>query len=69
MRGDHDAALEELEQLVDGGWRYYWWELDTLPQFALLADRPRFKALVERLERGVAEQRAYFEAHRDEPLI
>jgi TolB-like protein/tetratricopeptide (TPR) repeat protein/DNA-binding winged helix-turn-helix (wHTH) protein len=69
MRGDHDAALEELEQLVDGGWRYYWWELDTLPQFALLADRPRFKALVERLERGVAEQREYFEAHRDEPLI
>jgi TolB-like protein/Flp pilus assembly protein TadD len=69
MKGEYDAALTELEELVDSGWRYYWWVIDDLPEFEPLFQRPRFKAMMERLERGVAEQREYFEAHRDDPLI
>jgi len=69
MKGEYDAALTELEALVGSGWRYYWWVIDDLPEFEPLFQRPRFKAMIERLERGVAEQREYFEAHRDDPLI
>jgi tetratricopeptide (TPR) repeat protein len=69
MKGNYEAALDELEDLVDGGWRYYWWVLDDLAEFEPLKDRPRFQRLIQRLEEGVAEQRAYFEEHRDQPLI
>ncbi len=69
LSGDHDAALDSLQELVDGGWRYYWWGLEYYPTFAPIADHPRFRALQEKLEAGVREQREYFETRRDEPLI
>lgn len=69
MKGDYDAALDSLDALIDSGWRYYWWVLDDLPEFEPLHDHPRFRALIQRLEDGVAEQRAHFEDHRDRPLI
>jgi tetratricopeptide (TPR) repeat protein len=68
LRGEPEAALESLEKLVDGGWRYYWWGLAQRPEFLDLADSPRFEALLEQLEDGVREQREYFEARRDAPL-
>lgn len=70
LKGDTDAALAELERLVDDGWRYYWWGLDYYyPTFALIVDHPRFQALQEKLEAGVREQLEYFETTRDEPLV
>lgn len=68
MKGEHDAALDALDELVDSGWRYYWWVLDDVPEFEPLREHPRFLRMMERLEDGVAEQRAYFEEHRDQPL-
>ncbi|NKI34054.1 tetratricopeptide repeat protein [Wenzhouxiangella sp. XN79A] len=67
LHGRHEQALVALEELVED-WRYYWWGLDYYPEFAPIRDTPRFRALMERLERGVAEEREYFEAHRDAPL-
>lgn len=69
LNGDHDAALDVLEELVEDDWRYYWWGLEYYPTFQPLVDHPRFRALQEKLEAGVREQREYFEARRDEPLI
>lgn len=69
LEGNEAAALDALEELVDQDWRYYWWALKGQPEFAPLLDRPRFRALFERLESGVREQREYFEANRDEPLF
>lgn len=69
LEGNEAAALDALEELVDRDWRYYWWALKGQPEFAPLLDHPRFRALFERLEAGVREQREYFEANRDEPLV
>jgi len=69
FNGDFDAALDVLEELVDNGWRYYWWVLEPYPIFESIADHPRFRALVEALEAGVREQREWFETNRDQPLI
>jgi len=63
--GDYDAALDELEDLVEDDWRYYWWGLEDYPTFAPIVEHPRFRALQEKLEAGVREQREYFEANRD----
>ncbi|MBU1190022.1 MAG: tetratricopeptide repeat protein [Gammaproteobacteria bacterium] len=68
MQGRHDDALQELDKLINSGWRYYWWRLDAYPEFAALAERPEFIALQQQLEAGVATQRAWFEANRDVQL-
>jgi len=68
MQGKHDAALQELDKLINSGWRYYWWRLDAYPEFAALAKRPEFIALQKRLEAGVAAQRAWFETNREVQL-
>jgi len=69
LSGDHEAALDSLEELIDDGWRYYWWGLDYYPTFAPIVEDPRFRALHEKLEAGVREQREWFEANREAPLI
>jgi len=69
LKGDYEAALDELEALVDDEWRYYWWGLDYYPSFAPIVDHPRFHALQDKLEVGVRQQREDFEARRNEPLI
>ncbi len=68
FKGEYDAAIAVLEELVDSGWRYYWFTLDTYPSFRPIYDDPRFIELNERLYEGVREQREWFEANRDEPL-
>jgi TolB-like protein/DNA-binding winged helix-turn-helix (wHTH) protein/Flp pilus assembly protein TadD len=68
LHGDYEAALDELEDLIDDDWRYYWWGLDDYPEFAPVVSDPRFQAMVDRLEEGVRQQRQYFEANRDDPL-
>ncbi|MGK7296598.1 MAG: tetratricopeptide repeat protein [Candidatus Wenzhouxiangella sp. M2_3B_020] len=70
LKGEHDAALASLEELVDDEWRYYWWGLDYYyPSFRQLRDREEFRQLIERLENGVQTQRQQFEAHRNVPLV
>ncbi|NBB93671.1 MAG: tetratricopeptide repeat protein [Gammaproteobacteria bacterium] len=69
LEGNEAAALDALEALVDRDWRYYWWALEGQPEYAPLLDDPRFQALYERLRAGVREQREYFEANRDKPLV
>ena len=69
LKGEHDAALAFLEDLVDDDWRYYWWGLDHYPTFRPLHDREEFWQLIERLENGVRTQREQFEAERSTPLV
>lgn len=70
LKGDHDAALAFLKELVADDWRYYWWGLDYYyPSFRPLHDRPEFQDLLKRLEEGVRQQREAFQAQHDAPLI
>jgi TolB-like protein/DNA-binding winged helix-turn-helix (wHTH) protein/Tfp pilus assembly protein PilF len=68
LNNDYDAAIQALEELVAGDWRYYWWGLESYPSFAPIVDDPRFIKLDERLREGVRRQREWFEANRDQPL-
>jgi len=70
LHGNYEAALTALEDLVDSGWRYYWWGLDFYyPSLQPIVDTERFKRLIARLEAGVAEQRAKFEQLQSEGTI
>ena len=68
LKGEHDAALDALETLVDSDWRYYWWGLDSYPSFAPIVDHQRFRALQQKLEAGVWQQRDWFQTNKDLPL-
>ena len=58
LEGRHEAALEELEVLVDGGWSVSWrWEIQHNPIYDPVRKHPRYLAIVERLERHVAAER------------
>lgn len=59
VAGQHEAALTELERIIDDGWRIHWrWETEMNPNFSDIRDRSAFKSLIRRLEADIAEQRA-----------
>ncbi len=69
LHGDYEAAIDELEALVESDWRYYWWGLDFYyPSLRPIVETERFKRLIAELEAGVAEQRLQFEAMQAEAL-
>ena len=56
LRGDLDIALDRLEQAVEAGWREYYTRRHD-PRWVILADDPRFRALMERVRVDVDRQR------------
>lgn len=68
LKDDPAGALAELEDLIEGGWRYSWWGLENLVVFESLHEHPRFRELLRQLHRSVDAQREHFLRHRDEPL-
>ena len=58
LLGEDQAALHELERVVDRGWRLQWrWETDLNANFIALRDAPGFRRIIGRIEADVAEQR------------
>ena len=58
MLGDDEQALSALTEAVDAGWRVYWRiYLPHDPALAALRERPKFPAIVARLEADMAAQR------------
>jgi tetratricopeptide (TPR) repeat protein len=56
LRGDHDRALDLLEQAIEAGWRsYYIRQRD--PFWAVLAEHPRYRALMARVKADVGRMR------------
>ena len=63
VEGRHEAALEALETLVEGGWSVSWrWEIERNPIYDPVRDHPRYRTIVERLERHVVAQRGAIES-------
>jgi TolB-like protein len=57
--GRNEAALDELERIIDSGWRFNWrWTTDLNASFNGIRDTARFRSLVQRLATDIAEQRA-----------
>ena len=59
LLGEKQAALSELRQQVDDGWRHLWrWEMEYSPNFESLRKEPEFLAIVEFLNADMARQLA-----------
>jgi tetratricopeptide (TPR) repeat protein len=57
LLGEKQAALNELRQQVDNGWRTLWrWETEFNPNFESLRDEPEFLAIIEFLSTDMARQ-------------
>jgi len=57
LLGDKQAAIKELRQQMDGGWRVFWrWETELNPNFESLREETEFQALVEILRTDMARQ-------------
>jgi len=69
LHGDRDKALERLEAGIDNGWRSYTYQAFIDANFMSLWEDSDFIALKQRVAGIMDAERAYFEAHRDEPLF
>jgi len=69
LRGNRELALERLKSAIDSGWRLYTYSTFIDANFISLREDPGFIAQKERMSRIMEEQRAYFEAHKNEPLF
>jgi TolB-like protein/Tfp pilus assembly protein PilF len=68
MRGEKDRALDALETAVDAGWMFYSFGLPNDPSFDAYKNDPRFLAIVQKLADRLAEERQWYEEHKDDPL-
>ena len=58
LLGETQAALDELRQQVDKGWRFLWrWNTELNPNFEALRKQPEFSDIVEFLRTDMARQR------------
>jgi TolB-like protein len=59
LLGRHDAALAELQRIVDDGWRLYWrWETELNFNFQDIRETDDFRKIVRELTADASEQRA-----------
>jgi tetratricopeptide (TPR) repeat protein len=59
LMGRREAALQELERVVNAGWRIYWrWKTELNPNFESIRNQEKFGALTSRLEADMAKQRS-----------
>ena len=57
LLGDKEAAIKELRNQVDSGWRLFWrWETELNPNFESLWKEPEFQAIVEFMRTDMARQ-------------
>jgi TolB-like protein/Tfp pilus assembly protein PilF len=69
LLGDTDGALALLEQAAREGWRGFYGALRD-PRWAMVADEPRFRAVMAWVKEDLDAQRAAFEAtHNDEDFL
>ncbi len=69
LRGEHERAIETLESAIDRGWRLYTHQAFMDANFASLQQDSGFIALKEQMAGIMEKERAYFVAHKDEPLF
>ena len=67
--GERDLMLQSIEHAIDNDWMFYSRILVDSPLFKDYRNDPEFQLLVDRQSVKMAEQRAWYEAHKDEPLL
>ena len=63
LLGQKQAALTEMRQQVDQGWRFLWrWSTELNPNFVSLRGEPEYQDILKILRTDMARQTAEFEA-------
>jgi tetratricopeptide (TPR) repeat protein len=68
VRGERQKAVSALREALDVGWREYWWRL-RFPVYDSMREEPEWIELMNEIEADIADQRRWFEEHKDEPLF
>ena len=69
IRGERNRALQELNTIINSGWRFYSSGLPKNHHFKEYWDTEEFKEAVMFLEEDMAMQRAWFEENKDKRLF
>jgi TolB-like protein/Tfp pilus assembly protein PilF len=66
--GERDLMLKSINHAIDNDWMFYSGVLVDSPLFKDYRSDPEFQALVDRQAAKMAEQSAWYETNKDEPL-
>ncbi|MDX1555047.1 MAG: tetratricopeptide repeat protein, partial [Xanthomonadales bacterium] len=67
--GEYDQALESLEKAIVRDWTFFSLAVVEDSAFNALREDARFVELVDRLAQKMAEERAWYEAHKDDLVL
>ena len=68
LLGREDEALQRLERAVASGWMFFSFGLHFTRIYDPVRDDPRFIRAVATLAATMERERAWYEAHRDDPV-
>ncbi|NIL94163.1 MAG: tetratricopeptide repeat protein [Woeseiaceae bacterium] len=68
IRGEKNRALDALEAAIDAGWMFYSYGLENDPSFDAYKDDPRFLTIVQKLRDRMAQERQWYQDHKDDAL-
>ncbi len=69
LLGEHERALDSLDKAIVRDWMFYARAVIEDSAFNALREDPRFTELVDRLAQNMADQRAWYEAHKDDLVL
>jgi TolB-like protein/Tfp pilus assembly protein PilF len=68
VRGEKQKAVSALREALDVGWRENWWSL-RFPVYDSIREEPEWIELMNELEVDIADQRKWFDEHKNDPLF
>jgi glycosidase len=68
VRGEKQQAISALREAIDVGWRESWWQL-RFPVYDSIQEEPEWIELMNELEVDIADQRKWFDEHKNDPLF
>ena len=70
VRGQPEQALAIIRQAIDENWRDNWWfYFRHDPRFKPLHNNADFLAMVAEVESDMLAEQAWYQEHKDEPLL
>ncbi len=69
LLGKKDEAFHRLATAIDNKWSFFSWDFEKTPALKSLVGDPRLTHEVQRLSEYMANERAWYEEHKNEPVM